>query len=449
MLERLRRWASYAAAPGLAEELRAQREAAAMTHEQLLALQLAKLNCLLDHWRGVDWYARLLAEHGAPPGPLESLEELARLPVVTKEFVLSHGPLMASAPGRPLRKQTSGSSGRVFTFYVPRSILRRMAAAMIVALGMVDCDFFADRRVMLWHWTRWEHRRLRRVYERVKRWTLCTRCIHVFDFDDEQASAALERIARLRPKFVTAFAGVLYVLARAGRRRGITPYRPDFLLSTGETLLEVHRQAIEDYFQAPVYDRYGSSEFRLIAQQCPQRGVLHIAPTRLYVENSPDGELLITDLDNTATPFIRYAIGDAGRVGPSRCPCGRAGQAIDEVSGRVFELITTPSGKLLPGQFWGHMCWMTPGVEQYQVVQTAADRVQLRLVPDERFTDATAEGFRHWVRSFVGDEIDLDVVTVDRIEPGPGGKRRFVIRMDQEAGGAQPAEPADRQEAVR
>jgi len=98
MLGWLRYQFARMATPGLGQELALQRRAARMERAELEALQLAKLNRLLAHWRGVDWYARFLAEHGAPARPLASLDELKLLPVVTKEFITEHLADIAAMP---------------------------------------------------------------------------------------------------------------------------------------------------------------------------------------------------------------------------------------------------------------------------------------------------------------------------------------------------------------
>jgi phenylacetate-CoA ligase len=38
-----------------------------------------------------------------------------------------------------------------------------------------------------------------------------------------------------------------------------------------------------------------------------------------------EGDILISDLNNRVMPFIRYRIGDRGRILASQCSCGRIG----------------------------------------------------------------------------------------------------------------------------
>ncbi len=430
--------------PGLDRELAVQRRAERMARPQLEALQLAKLNRLLEHWRGVDWYARRLAEHGAPNRPLTSLQELSLLPVATKEFLSAHLDRIAAMPSALRVERTSGSTGRLFAFHSSRDGRAAQMAATLLACESIGMDYWSDRRFLLHStpvqpWT--DRRRIRRTIKYV---LIGTRLAKVDGMDLRTAARVLDQLRFFRPRYVQSYAGTMWMLASAGRRGGVEPFRPAFLLSSGERLLDEHRRVIEDYFDAPVYDRYGTIEVRLVGQQCSERGVLHVPPTRLILENDGRGEILVTDLDNTATPFIRYAIGDEGQVVRSDCPCGRTGQAIRQLTGRTYDVITAPSGTMLTGPFWTNATRRAGGILQYQLIQQSPTRLEMRVLTDERYCEACARSIQGELRALVGDELELTVRPVDRIEPTPAGKHRLVVRLPDADQAAETARPPRR-----
>ena len=61
------------------------------------------------------------------------------------------------------------------------------------------------------------------------------------------------------------------------------------------------------------------------------------------------GEILSSNLLNYAMPFIRYAPGDAGRLVPEACPCGRGLERIGAIEGRVRDVIVTADGRRVHG----------------------------------------------------------------------------------------------------
>jgi len=80
-------------------------------------------------------------------------------------------------------------------------------------------------------------------------------------------------------------------------------------MATGEVLYPEHRKTIENVFNCPVYDMYGSREVGNTAAECQAHQGLHLAMEIAIVEFIADGkavapggegEILITDLTNYA-----------------------------------------------------------------------------------------------------------------------------------------------------
>jgi phenylacetate-CoA ligase len=93
------------------------------------------------------------------------------------------------------------------------------------------------------------------------------------------------------------------------------------------------RRRIEGYFGSPVFHRYASPELSIIASECDAHQGLHLDAEHLYVEILQDnnavgsgrsGEIVITDLQNFAFPFIRYRTSDRAVLLEDDCLCGRS-----------------------------------------------------------------------------------------------------------------------------
>jgi phenylacetate-coenzyme A ligase PaaK-like adenylate-forming protein len=98
-----------------------------------------------------------------------------------------------------------------------------------------------------------------------------------------------------------------------------------------QTLFSLYHCKSEHLFGAPVYDRYGVSEFCVSMTQCSERnlhvdmefGIVEVEVTE-ESENWVRGPLLVTGFANEATPLLRYRVGDIGTRAKAPCPCGRA-----------------------------------------------------------------------------------------------------------------------------
>ncbi len=394
--------------------------------EAVEAFQLAKLNRLVDHFRSFPFYAKLLTGAGDKDKPLDCLGDMSRLPTISKDDITANFAAIASSPYARRRESTSGSTGKNFVFYQSRSRQPAQRASLRRGREWAGVDHFNDRTVLIWglspQTSKWAGRR-----QDLIRLLMGTTLLQGYGLDAERCIAHWHSINRIRPQLIEGYPNYLLTMAKEGARAGIVPHRATSLICSGETLFEEAREEIEDFFHAPLHNRYGSREFSSIAHQCRERGAMHIHPERFIMESDSDGELLITDLDNLATPFIRYRVGDAGRVEFADCACGRSLFNIVEMVGRTHDVIRTPSGTPLPGQFWTTLSRAVEGIEEFQLVQRSPTDLELRVKVTDVYEDGSEAYLRKKVQSVAGAEVTLTVVKVDTIEPTPAGKRRFII----------------------
>ena len=174
----------------------------------------------------------------------------------------------------------------------------------------------------------------------------------------------------------------------AGRLK-IEPVR---LWSGGECLAPASDAAIEHAFGCPLTNEYGASECMSIGFGC-RAGWLHVNADWVLLEPvdrnyrpTPLGEashtVLLSNLSNRVQPIIRYDLGDSITVKPDPCPCGNPLPAI-RVEGRRDDVVSmlAPDGKLvrlLPLALTT-IVEEAAHVHRFQIVQTAPDRLMLRL----------------------------------------------------------------------
>jgi len=89
-----------------------------------------------------------------------------------------------------------------------------------------------------------------------------------------------------------------------------------------------------------VFQSYGLSECVNTACEC-QHHTLHINMENCIIEEI-NGEIVVTNLNNTVTPFIRYKTGDKGHVERSHCKCGRKLDVIVGLQGKSVDFYAGP-----------------------------------------------------------------------------------------------------------
>jgi len=238
----------------------------------------------------------------------------------------------------------------------------------------------------------------------------------------------LPAVRAFAPSVLYGFAGYFARLARAPGN-GV---RPRIVFTSGELLDPATRRTIETGLGAPVLDVYGCTEVKEIAWQCPAREDYHVNADWLVVEvesddpaGRPAGRLLVTSLYNFAMPLLRYDVGDAGLALEARCPCGRGLPLILPTLGRSVDHVALADGTQVPPYSLTCAIEAIEGMQQYQLAQTEADVVELRVVPNGDFGDASREALLAALRPVLPG-VTVRIRQMPAIPSEPSGKYRIV-----------------------
>jgi phenylacetate-coenzyme A ligase PaaK-like adenylate-forming protein len=406
----------------------------ASEREVVEAFQLEKLRALLVHaGKTVPHYREVFRECGFEPGRMRSVEDIERLPILDKKTIrlAGRGMLSEAVPESALTANASGgSTGSPLQFFVDDRYLKASK------LTTPSFDMWTGWRrgepvALLWgaptDIARSQVRREKIRLELQNRFL-----IDAFEVSDETLARAVDQLQRRRPALVIAYASAAYLVARYMKNRGVRLVNPPrAVISSAEVLWPHYRTLIESQFGCKVHNRYGSREVGLMAMEC-DHGTMHINEADVLVEvEEPDasgvGPLLVTQLNNYGFPFIRYRIGDLGKVGRGDCGCGRALSVLTGLKGRTSDHIVAPDGTIIHGEWFTHLFYEVEGVALFTFRQTGPARYVFEVQRDGGFE---AERFDHAVdaaRDKLGGSAQVDVVFVERFEASPSGKHRFVI----------------------
>lgn len=404
--------------------------------ERLTAGQSERLAALLRHALSRVPFHRSCGL-SADEAQADPLAALAALPRSDKASLMAAGRDVLderAVPADLRASSTGGSSGTPFRFYLDPGNRELRYALDYRTRGWAGWRM-GDKMVKLWghhadvrRSERWQGRLRSMLVNRTL--TVNTFALKAAEIDD-----VLAGIRRYRAPLIIGYANALAFLAREMRRGGQPP--PPGLrgvISTAESLSSEARNEIETVFAMNLLDRYGSREFGTIAQQCELCGGLHVNVEHVVLEIlDPDGrpcrpgergEIVITDLDNYAMPFLRYRTGDLAAWADAPCPCGRGLPTLTSVEGRVSDLLVARDGTVIacpgPTFFLGEIV----SVKQLQILQVSRDEVLLTVVPGEGWSDDERRRLRERMRELLG-EVTVGVNLVDAIPVTASGKYRF------------------------
>ena len=284
-------------------------------------------------------------------------------------------------------------------------------------------------------WKVWKNR----FYEAVQR----RRVANLFELSEATVPQFLRSLNSYRPDVIVAYTGAVYHFARSLAERKLRPFSPQAIIVGAEKLYGFQRELIESVFGAPVFETYGSREFMLTGAECSEHAGLHLTTEQLQLEivnedgtPTPAGEVgnvVVTDLYNYGMPFVRYACGDQAVAGFSQCRCGRGLPLLQEVRGRKLDVLRTPDGRFVTGVFFPHLMKDYPGVRQFQVVQPALDRLELRVVLGPSWSESDQTKLMQCVQQTFGPLVRITWQPVSEIPLTRAGKHRVVVSEIAEA----------------
>lgn len=409
------------------------------SREEIAALQWDRLQTVLKHaYNTTDYYRSLFDAAGITPADIRTPEDFAQLPILDKATVRDNRDRMVSSAfdrTRLIKSATGGSTGEPMRFcYDRNSYERRVAAAMRgdAWAGWRHCapEFY------IWGVPLLPQKGMARIKRLADHSARRRYVANTFDLSPEHIHRIAARYNQVRPRVVVGYANALYEFARYARHAGIRLHPPHGVISSAEKLFDYQRAAMEEVFGAPVFDRYGCREVMLIAAECERHAGLHVTVDNLYVEIlrngrlcGPDetGEILLTDLHNYGMPLIRYRVGDAGSWKRDSCACGRSLPLLNVVEGRTLDLITTPSGRMVPGEFFPHLLKDFPAIRRYQIVQERRDLVRLRLELQLPLPETQRIQLESIIVGALGHDVRLQWEMGDKIGIPEGSKFRPVL----------------------
>jgi phenylacetate-CoA ligase len=136
------------------------------------------------------------------------------------------------------------------------------------------------------------------------------------------------------------------------------------------------------------------------------------------------GRLYITDLENTAMPWIRYDIGDVGRYFVEDHGCGRKSLRL-HIEGRAQDTLSNSKGDLFTSDRIFDFFQGYKEIDNFQLVEKSKNNFQLLCVPSNG-TGLNSERIVQEFKDFFDPSVQVKLYTVKTIKAEDGGKFRFV-----------------------
>ena len=429
MMRQFKHWADRQQSPERHHHLDQLLRNQTLSSAQLRDKQRADLAAMLRYAHQHVPYYRERDRGAVPEG--EFAETIAAIPILRKADVVQniHAMLDERADRSTVHiAHTGGSTGQPLAYYYDRHKHELMRA------GMMRSYMWSGWRPgekILNFWGAGQDIRSRGLRKRLSGFVSAEKTLAAQEYTEAELARWVDEIRRYRPVLLQGYASILAELARYLVERKLPP--PTGLkavYSTAEVLHDWQRELMEEAFGCKVFNQYGSREIPNIAVEC-RHGNMHVFTDMVYLESvREDGEdkLIVTSLTNRLMPFIRYDIGDSGRLKDGECACGSPFPLLEMDLCRSNDLIRTRDGKVIYPSYFVHLLDGVEGVRQFRFVQTGFERVLLELVAAHPLTADVIAALQADIQKNVDAGMRLDIRYVEMLPRTGSGKHRFVVR---------------------
>ncbi len=412
--------------------------------DELHAVQQAELDKLLSHvWQRVPHYREIFERLGLLPRDVQRLEDLQKLPLLTREDATHHFEARKSSgpPWPDIDKATSGTTGSPLVFAYDRGSEYWRQATKLRGYAWAGYQP-GDRSLHFWGSPPIAvpslFKRAKTSLDHLVRRECLVDCT---DRSEEALERVVQVIRKYRPSVLVCYAQAGAALARYINQAGSRDWRDIAVIAAAERLFPSDREALQRAFGSGIFETYGNREVMLIGAECEAHQGLHLSMENLIVEiivreghaeraAAPGelGEVVVTDLHNYGAPFIRYLTGDLATLRASeRCACGRSLDKLESIEGRSADTLRDGAGRAVSGLFFNVLfAALADQVKQFQVVQRKDRAIDLKLVPTALFHDSLLEHLqKHCQVHIPGVALRSEIVS--ELVPDPGGKLRVVV----------------------
>lgn len=399
------------------------------TLEQLEAFQLDKLKELVGFaYTHSSYYRDVFEAIKLKPSDINSLSDLQKLPIITKQELIEHNRQLETDYGfkKVFVAKTSGTSGEPLVF-------KRNEYADSFNRAVINHNYKAfgvnpwERNGYFWGFnTSFLYRSKTRMLD------VLQNRFRVFSYSRVELHHFVKKLQRAT--YIHGYSSSIYETAKAINEDGLTkPKNIKMVKGTSETIFDYYQPEIEKAFGSKMISEYGAAETGIIAFECPQ-GNMHITMEGVIVEEL-NNEIVVTNLQMLSFPIIRYRLGDYIKLAPrdTQCPCGKKHLILSEVLGRIGETVYGIK-KRYPSLYFYYIFKNLSENHQlaldYQVVQQTEGHLIFNI--SSCFSDAAKKVLDKEIEKYFGGDMQYVIQWSATFNATQGKKKSFISTVHHE-----------------
>lgn len=336
---------------------------------------------------------------------IQHLEDIVKLPILTKDMLKAHGKELLTRKERGLMKNhTSGTTGTPLTVWQDWASVWREQAYFVCYRKRCGYNY-GEPMVSL-------RGNLGRNDISLKVHVSNTLFLSSYNINENTAETYYQLIEKHHPKAIEGYPSSLYNLALVLRDKGLECHIP-VAFTSSETLHDYQRNLIEKTFHTQIYDHYGTTERTIRLEESFEHDGYFEDPG-YGIEEYHDDYVITTSLINDTFPLIRYKTNDRVVLKTNTILTHASEPMVKRVEGRSVSFIIGKDGTKYSDVALTFIFKETHGVRLAQFVQNEVGKIFLNVVPESNFSEKDKDEILKNIDQKIGKEnIDVDFRLID------------------------------------
>jgi len=395
-----------------------------LSREELKRYQEEKLKKLLLHaWENVPYYKKVLSESEVVVDGKVNLNSFDKIPILTKDIIRNEGKNLYSLDYRKRKFYTNssgGSSGEPVTFIQDKHYDEWNIANKIWYKFIAGQDV-GEKELRLWGSERDLLQGKESFRVRLRNWLYHRKEFNSFKMSENEMKGYAKEWNKFRPSWIECYAQSVYGFAQFIKTNNLSIHPPKKgILTSAGTLYPEMKKLIEEVFHCNVYNRYGSRE---VGDMACGKDKLRLSVWNHHLEVI-NNRIYVTTLNNFSMPFIRYGIGDIGKMSKDRL-------WLEKIQGREMNMFKTKEGKLIPAEFFIHFVGVVYNkgfISKFQVIQKDYDLIEIKVViKNKEEFNAYKKNIEKSIKQVMGKNCRIKWSFVKEIKTNKSGKYLYTI----------------------
>lgn len=383
------------------------------------------------------YYKNLFDEYGLNTHDFKTVEDINKLPILTKDVIKSQRSQIVSSDPLALdyiTRTSGGTTGEPIQIEVDKQC--RINELYFYYRGLRWMGWKPGYPMVKFFGGSLSGNNSPTLKNKIKKYVSGELFLPAFNLNRSTALEYLDKIKGLGPCYLQGYVSSIYTLAILTREFNYKGLKILGAFTTAEQLPIEQAEFIKETFGCEVNGFYGCAEINCLGFQLETHGVYRTPEEIVLIENTEHPDLkisnafLISSLYNKRMPLLRYLNGDSGNLEVKDDKT-----VISELSGRTADMFVSKTKGLISSivatqtmQITG----LTHKVKRYQLIQLSNDSIEFRYETfmGESLKPEELKKIIEMYNSRLGEEFLIKAIETDDFIKSSSGKHRLMVNLN-------------------